>query len=215
MNTLLKILVSPQDAYALIKEEGGMALPMVIVLVFVGLSGGLIYSFTDMEAAMAAQGLNEEQIAAATQATGQMFGVGGAVLAACIGYVIILLIHALYLKVVSSIAKDAISFADWMSFVSWGRIPYVIGFIVTIVAVLVAGEATESTQNLLSVSNYVPSPSSMWGGPMASSLDLPLIWALAVMTVGYRVWTEKSMVASASIVCGPFVVFYVLVWLLG
>lgn len=215
MNTLLKILVSPQDAFALIKEEGGMALPMVIVLVFVGFTGGLVYSFTDIEAVLAAQGLNEEQIAAATQATGQMMGIGGVVLMACIWYVIILLIHALYLKVISSITKDGISFADWMSFVSWGRIPYVFGFIVTIIAVLVAGEATQSTEYLLSISNYVPSPSSMWAEPLAGSLDLPLIWALAVMTVGYRVWTEKSMVASASIVCGPFVVFYVLVWLLG
>lgn len=215
MNTLLKILVSPQDAFALIKEEGGMALPMVIVLVFVGLSAGFVFSFTDMAAAMAAQGLSEEQAAAATQGMGQMIGVGTVVLMACIGYVLILLVHAVYFKVISSISKDGISFADWMSFVSWGRIPYVFGFIVTIIAVLVAGEATQSTEYLLSISNYVPSPSSMWAEPLAGALDLPLIWALAVMTVGYRVWTEKSMVTSASIVCGPFVIFYVFVWLLG
>lgn len=213
MNTLLKILFSPKDAFALIKDEGGMALPIVVVLVCMGFTLGLgISELEDAPKFLFFLGFNEQQIAETPQPIVLMIVVGVFVLMNWIVYLIILLIHAWYLKAVSRISKDGISFADWMSFVSWGRVPYVIGFIVTIIAFLV-GDETHG--NWLSISYYVPPPSSMWGSLLASSLDLPLIWALAVMTVGYRVWTEKSMVESASIVCGPFVVLYALVWLLG
>ena len=224
MNNLVKILINPREAYLSLKEDCGMALPIIAVLVFVVISTIFVSSNMDLEAmmqenreAMQASDMPDAQLAMHEE---QLIGVSpvvliaGTVVSASLFYLLILLVHALYLKIVSSITKDGIEFSDWMGFVSWSRIPVIIGSVVIVVVTALSDNVTQESVSVLSLSHYWQTP-NIWFGVVLAFLDLPLLWSLIIMTIGYSAWTEKSIGTSIGIVFGPFIVILALAWILG
>lgn len=141
------------------------------------------------------------------------------VLSVVIGYWLVVLLYATYLKL-SAVGR--VAFPDLLALIWWARMPLIVGSLVTMFGMLIIGVDTQD------VTNYSILSPALWFGVEASSnpilgqmidsirfsLDLPLIWALVIMTIGYSKWTDRDIPVSAVIVFAPYVVIYGLAYFL-
>ena len=126
------------------------------------------------------------------------------------------LLHAVYFLIVSKVNGDGFEFKQWLSFVSWTSLPAALAFIAMFVMMFSSEnmQIAQEALNPLSLNElFFGMEPSKGMGRLLSSLHFPQFWSLAVMVIGYKAWTNKSMMSSALVVLMPFVVIY-LAWLL-
>lgn len=236
MNSLIGIFTSPKEVFEKQKEDSNWWLPLIVILVFAILANSVATSSLDQEVlteaqfqAMAESGLPQEQIDAARKVYSDMEGPpgsnqmmlmtqAGAVLGVVLLTLFAVLFHAIYFKICSAITKLDMSFGDCLALVNWGRMPWVVLSIVTVLAaLLMAGTADPNDFKVTSLAYYMDLPNKVPSGlvPTMSqivwTLDIFVIWSIALYTIGFQVWSGKSIGVSATIAALPYVVIYAIV----
>lgn len=230
MNALIAIFTNPRTVFDQQREDPKWVVPALVILAFTIMSGVVVTMLVDVEEiarvqleqtieTMERQGSPQEVIDQMRVATEQQVAISGnpivalgsAILGAIVIFFILALIHALYFMVVGKIMKTGHDFSDWFALSVWGRMPWVIAAIVTVVAALVMSPQTDlSAYNLLALSSWmnIPNESHMIFGQLVKTLDLMVIWSIVIMTVGFDSWTERGMGVSAAVVAVPYVIVY-------
>ena len=236
MNALIAIFTNPRAVFEEQREDPKWLAPALVILAFTVISGVAVTMLIDVEEVaraqleqtietMEQQGSPQEvidQIRTATEqqlaiSTNPIVAMGGAVLGAIVIFFVLALVHALYFMVVGKVMSTGHDFSDWFALAVWGRMPWVIAAIVTVIAALAMGAQTDvSAYNLLAFSSWMnlPNENHMFFGQLVKTLDLMVIWSIVIMTVGFNSWTEKSMGVSLVVVAVPYVVVYALLMLL-
>ena len=236
MNALIAIFTNPRAVFEEQREDPKWLAPALVILAFTVISGVAVTMLIDVEEVaraqleqtietMEQQGSPQEvidQIRTATEqqlaiSTNPIVAMGGAVLGAIVIFFVLALVHALYFMVVGKVMSTGHDFSDWFALAVWGRMPWVIAAIVTVIAALAMGAQTDvSAYNLLAFSSWMnlPNENHMFFGQLVKTLDLMVIWSIVIMTVGFNSWTEKSMGVSLAVVAVPYVVVYALLMLL-
>ncbi|MYD44499.1 MAG: hypothetical protein F4W90_11495 [Gammaproteobacteria bacterium] len=230
MNDLIKIFTNPASVFAGQSEDSSWLMPALAIILFGMLSAIVVATRMDMGGAMDAgleqsiemlesRGATQEEIdsaraqmeAAGAIATNPLVQIGGQVIAVPIMFFLIVLVHALYFKIVGKMVGADLDYSDWLALSVWGRMPWVVGSIVILLAALLMdAKADPSGYNLLAFSTYIslPNADGMFVGQLVKTADLLMLWSIAIMTIGYSVWTEKSMATSLAIVAVPYVLIY-------
>ena len=121
-----------------------------------------------------------------------------------------------YFLIVSKVNGDGFEFKQWFSFVAWTSLPGLLA-ILAMFAMIFTSETMQiapDSLNPLSLNELIFGLEPSKGmGKLLSSLHLPQFWSLAVMVIGYKAWTKKSLMSSALVVLMPIIIVYV-VWLL-
>lgn len=236
MNALIAIFTNPRAVFEEQREDPKWLAPALVILAFTVISGVAVTMLIDVEEVaraqleqtiqtMEQQGSPQEVIDQIRNTTEQQLAIstnpivamGSAVLGAVVIFFVLALVHALYFMVVGKIMSTGHDFSDWFALAVWGRMPWVIAAVVTVVAALVMGAQTDlSAYNLLAFSSWMnlPNENHMIFGQLVKTLDLMVIWSIVIMTVGFNSWTEKSIGVSAAVVAVPYVVVYALLMLL-
>ena len=129
-----------------------------------------------------------------------------------IAVAVIYVVQAVYFLIISNVNNDGYEFKQWLSFVCWTSMPVLLTVLAMFVMLLTntTGQIAPDALNPLSLNELIFGLESSQGlGKLLSTIHLPQIWSLAIMVIGYNVWTKKSMSSSAMIVLLPFVLFYV------
>ena len=145
-----------------------------------------------------------------------VIAVGITVLNAIVFFSVLALSHAFYFMIVGRFMKTNLSFSYWFALSVWGRMPWVIASIVTLVATLVMNPQIDmSAYNLLALSAWMelPNESHIMLGSFVKTLDLMVIWSIVILTIGFSSWTERSMSVSLAVVAVPYFVVYALLML--
>ena len=230
MNALIAIFTNPRAVFDEQREDPKWLVPGLVILAFTIISGVAVTMLVDIEEVSRAQleqtietlerqgtpqaAIDEIRAASEQQLTitgNPIVAMGSAVLGAVVIFFILALVHALYFMIVGKIMNTGHDFSDWFALSVWGRMPWVIAAVVTVVAALVMSPQTDLTAyNLLALSTWmnIPNESHMIFGQFVNSLDLMVIWSIVIMTVGFDSWTEKGMGVSAAVVAVPYVVVY-------
>ena len=230
MNALIEIFTNPKAVFDAQREDSAWLVPALVIIAFSILTAIAMSMMVDQEALVRAQieaqieqmeqsGMPQAQIdqvrmqmEQSTQiAANPIVTVGGAILSVIIIFFIVVLLHAVYYLIVGKIIKAEYDFGEWLAFSVWGRMPMVIGSIVVLAAVLFMAEQTDpNAYNLLAFSTWmaVPNENNMFVGNFVKTFDLIVIWSIAIMTIGFNNWTEKSIPVSLAIVAAPYVVIY-------
>lgn len=236
MKALIAIFTDPRAVFDEQSEESKWLVPALVILAFSVISAVAVMMLVDVEAAGRAQveqsiqalerqgtpqevidqvrAQSEQQLAVGAN---PVVAIGGAVLGAIIVFFVLAVVHALYFMIVGKIMNTGHDFSDWFALAVWGRMPWVIVAIVTVVAALVMSEQTDVTAyNLLAFSTWLelPNQNSVILGQFVRSLDLMVIWSIVIMTIGFDNWTERGIGVSAAVVAIPYVVIYALLMLL-
>lgn len=236
MKELIAIFTDPRSVFAGQSEDPKWLVPALVILAFTIVSGVVVTMLVDVEEVarvqleqtietLERQGTPQEAIDQMRAGTEQQLAltanpvvaIGSAVLGAVVIFFVLSLVHALYFMVVGKVMKTGHDFSDWFALSVWGRMPWVIAAIVTVIAALVMSAQTDlSAYNLLAFSSWMslPNENHMFFGQAVKTLDLMVIWSIVIMTIGFDSWTEKGMGVSLAVVAIPYVVVYGLLMLL-
>ena len=128
-----------------------------------------------------------------------------------LGVVLVCLIQALYFFLVSKLAGYEVQdYGRWFSFSVWTYFPNVLAYLTAGVAYLLSSRQTDffaiDVTNLNTLL-FRLSPHSRWFS-LAASIHLTTFWWLALMIMGFSLWTKKSPGKSAFIVLAPWLTIY-------
>ncbi|MCY4096086.1 MAG: YIP1 family protein [Gammaproteobacteria bacterium] len=230
MNALIAIFTNPRAVFDEQREDPKWLVPGLVILAFTIISGVAVTMLVDIEEVSRAQleqtietlerqgtpqaAIDEIRAASEQQLTitgNPIVAMGSAVLGAVVIFFILALVHALYFMIIGKIMNTGHDFSDWFALSVWGRMPWVIAAVVTVVAALVMSPQTDlSAYNLLALSTWmnIPNENHMIFGQLVKTLDLMVIWSIVIMTIGFDSWTEKGIGISAAVVAIPYVIIY-------
>lgn len=124
---------------------------------------------------------------------------------------VIFCVTSLYFVIVSSITNDGFQFKQWLSFVSWTSIPSLVGTLAAFVVILTStnGQFAPETIDPLSLNALFFELDAIKGaGNILASTNITVFWSIALMTIGYSQWTNKSVAKSLVIVLIPYALYY-------
>ena len=198
---LVNIFTAPREAFAALAVRPTVLLP---ILALVLLNAGLVaWYYTEVDTLWMLQTTLED--------AGQEVPPGLAeTLSAVLQILFVLLLAAGYFSLVSLFGNDGVTFKRWLSLAAWSTMPTLAGVLSAIVNVAVndATHMRPSELNMLSFANLLGIDPAGDGGVSAVllSLDVTAVWALALMTFGYALWTRRSAAVSLAIIAGPLVI---------
>ncbi|MFT5320444.1 MAG: hypothetical protein ACI934_000580, partial [Pseudohongiellaceae bacterium] len=122
---------------------------------------------------------------------------------------LIMVIYSGYLSLISKFTYDEIRFKQWFSLSAWTGLPVIFAALAGWVVILTNSDGMIATSDIqpLSLNTLIFHTEGPFSS-MLSNLNLIQIWSLALSTFGYQQWTGKTLVTSATIVVGPYVLIY-------
>ena len=220
------IFTAPSQAMVQVQEKYSIAFPMILMALLTGLSMYFYYMMVDYEwlvdylvestAGDLSKAEQDQTRAALSMMSQTVMGTVSAI-SLVIFIPIIYVIHAVYFMIVSNINNDGFEFKQWLSFVSWTSIPAILVAIAMFAVIFTSGNgqiAPESINPLSLNELFFGMDPSKGVGKLFASIHLAQFWSLAIMVMGYQIWTKKSAISSALIVITPFILFYFIWYLL-
>lgn len=217
-NTLLLTLASePAKAYAAIAERGRAWYPLALLVLgnalfmawyfhgvdFDWLRDYLVSNNPDLNTA-------EQRKAAEsflTRGTMTWTSVAGVV----VGTPLMVAVTALYYLLVGKAFATEHRYGQWFAFAAWSATPTLLTLPVRAAQFLMApnGQIAPEALNLLSLNELVLhlAPGHAWK-TFADSIDLSLLLALVLSTIGLKAWSRRGTLACALAVSLPYALIY-------
>ena len=224
-NAFVDIFAAPRDAFASLKEKPRFLWALLLLMTGVGLVQFLYLNGVDIE------WFYEQQLAARPDMTdaqveqsvrfltsfpqAALAAVG--VVGGALSIAIVMLVQALYFRIVSAITRDGLSYKRLFTLVCWSSIPTVLSSLAQIVNLVVSDVSLMPPTRV--------NPLAFWGllnlEPMGAgtfdtilmSYDPITVWALALLILGYRVFSGKDWTSATLIALLPTAVVFSLAFI--
>lgn len=223
-NSALEIAVNafaaPAQAFRALKAEPGFLLPLLLLIAgavavqYIYLSGVDI-QWLIQQTMGANRRVTEAQAEQAARVIGDLppaaIAVAGA-LSASVAATVLFLLHALYFKIASAIAKDGLSYKHCFSLVCWSSLPTLLGSLASIVNLLMNDIRLMPSMeiNPLAIWSYlgleplgtgIADQYVMNAGPTT-------LWSLILLILGYRIFTGRSTATATLVAVLPTAVIF-------
>ena len=210
----MNLFTAPNAAFAALRERPTLLVPLLLLIAaavtatFLYMNGVDIVWFFEQEMQRNPD-VNADQINRFNRLIENVPQGGIAATLSCfsaLGIGAVLLVQALYFKIVTWIARDRVSYRHWFSMVAWCALPSLLTSMASIVNLLTADVSLMPRQavNPLSFANLAGLEYTDAGiGPLLAGYDPMRIWSLVLMILCYRSFTSRSLAASAGIVLLP------------
>jgi len=107
------------------------------------------------------------------------------------------------LVLVSSVTNDGFQFKQWFSLVGWSHLPSLVTSLASAMTILISenGQIAPESINPLSLNELIfhLDPTHGWG-KIFTTIDLSYFWTIALMSIGYTVWTKSHWLKGLLIV---------------
>jgi hypothetical protein len=223
MSQIVNIFTAPAEAFRALREKPTFLLPIAALIV---VSCSVIvwyYNAVDMvwfmqrsleQSAADIPADQRAQILEQIENTPRGVTAGVSAVAAALLVIVLLLLTAGYLTLVSMFTNDGFKFGRWFSLVSWSSFPVVLSSLASLVNLAVNDPTHMPAEELnpLAFRNLLGLDGSATGlyAALLQYSDPTSLWALALMVLGYRQWTGKSLEKAALIVTAPLLLLVVL-----
>lgn len=121
-------------------------------------------------------------------------------------------VEALYFRLIGSFVSPDFTVGDWYRFSIWSRLPALLFSVIFTVLAKSSGafEPTLQPDNLLALARWVEMPDAYLRNGLFSmrTIDVGLVWVVALQTIGIREWCCLSTITSCVIAVTPVVLFY-------
>lgn len=222
MNNLeisVALATSPTSAFVELRERPRFWFPLLLVVLS---TAGLIYwyySIVDIEWMKDTlfsnepkfQQMNEEQRAAAMGMFTRTSLLWSSVASMIVIIPVVMVLQGLYLLVAAKVTKLSPGFRHWFSLACWTSLPVLLTSVVSAILLILRENSQVSTSVLAPLSLnelvfHVPP-----GGPgyaLLESLAIPAFLSWALMIIGVRTWSQRSLSFSTVMTLLPWVVIY-------
>ncbi len=211
----MNVLTAPNVAFASLRERPTLLVPLVLLIAaavaasFLYMNGVDIVWFFEQQMQQNPDA-NAEQIErferfienvpqagiAATLSSFAALGVGA-----------VLLLQALYFKIVTWITRDEVSYKHWFSMVAWCALPSLLSSIASIVKLLSSDVSLmpSTSVNPLTFANLfgIDTAGASELAQLAANSDPMSLWTIVLMIVCYRTFTARNLAVATGIVLGP------------
>jgi len=212
----IDILAAPTAAFERLKTTPSFWFPLVLVMVCIAsIQVGylLLTDFNFLLDQMVDQALasnpnaRESEVRAAMENVSPTMLATSASVASMIIVPLISALYATYLNFVSKFGNPEYSFKHWFSLSCWTGIPtlFVAAAAWAVILGSANGQVPQAALQPLSLDSLLAlnSGKNIW-----QSLNLPAFWSFALLTLGYRHFTGKSLSKSATITLAPYALVY-------
>ena len=218
LSTVVDILAAPREAFATIRDRAPVLVPLLMVCLFAAAANWLYllevdiawlteqqlraYDFRDLTDAQI------EQRANAAAERGRTLTILISVVGVFVVVTAIMLLQALYLKLVAMARKDPIGFKIWISLVCWTSLPAILASLAAIVFILTndvtfAGQSDINVLSFAKLTGIDLSNASSVARGLLNNLGPVNLWSLVLMLLGHRQLTGAPFATSAAIVVVP------------
>lgn len=214
-NNLINILTSPKDAYTAIREKPTVLVPLLLITLLTASVQWGYFQMVDREFLIdqliaqqqAFVNIPEDQLRAGLENASTQAMAIQSVIGVLIVIPLIMALYAGYLALISKFTYDEIRYKQWFSLVVWTGIPSLFVAIAGWVVLLTNSDGMISLTaiNPLTLNNLIFQSEGRFAG-LLSGMDLTQIWSITLMVLGYKQWTGKSGIKSASIILAPYLV---------
>ncbi len=220
LSILTNIFTAPANAMTQVQERYSVAFPLLLTLVLSSVIWIAYYQmidyqwFVDYSVEASAGDLSkaeQDQVRKGMEMMSPSIMAGSTAVFVAIFMALVYVVQAVYFLIVSNVNGDGYQFKQWLSFVSWASMPILLAILAMFVMLLTSanGQIAPDDLNPLSLNAlFFGLDGSKGLGKLLASIHLAQIWSIAVMVIGYQIWTKKSAVASALIVASPYVLIY-------
>lgn len=216
LNNLIDIIVAPSAVFPRLRERPTVLLPLLLILLATAsVQFGYIY-LTDpgflvdqlVEQALASNPNAPE--GPLRQAYGSMepaVMAGAGAVSTIVIVLVILSLNAVYLNFMSKFSFVQLGFKAWLSLLCWTGIPGLFAVLASWVAILSTanGQLPLSDVSPLSIASLLQIDTR---STLLQQLNLTQFWSMALLVMGYRQWTGKSMLSAALVTLTPYVLIY-------
>lgn len=219
LSMLVNIIAAPKLAYARLRDQPSILFPMLLLLATVSLTTFVYFHLADPDLLiedMLEQAGNDMSDAERAEAREGMQSMPAGMfkwmstISSSLGILLVFLLHAGYFYLTSMFNGTKIGYKAWLSFVSWSNIPVLFSSIASLATLLLAtGYVPLLDLNPFTLSNLlgIDSDNPALRNTMAN-FDLTRLWSIAIMLIGYRVWTAKSWLHCSLVVLLPMLVIF-------
>lgn len=215
--TAVNIFTAPRDAFNTLEQRPSKLFPLAVMIVSTMLVMFWYFSIVDFEwyvdDVLTGSNLEGEQLEQARENMLQLsrtnmmlFGMlGGAV-----GMLVIFVLQSAYLSLVSALHGDKYRFGHWFSAVCWTGLPSLLAIVGMVVTILLSpnGQLSAYDLNPLTLTNLGMQTDNASLQSILNSLNLPMVWSLALMVMLYRQWLNASALRATVIVTAPYILIF-------
>ncbi len=220
LDILINIFTAPGDAYRQIRIKPTIVLPLLLVIGGAALVQTAYMQTVDMDffidsniAAMGEDAPADQRAQARSfmQSSGRQGMLTAAIVSSVIVLSVVQLVYAAYLHLLAkSVAKTDVKYTGWLSFSLWSSMPVLLSFVATLVNLAMSPDGMIAPQavNPLALSALLGPSENTSLTQWLTSVDITMFWSLAIMTVGFRQWTQCSWTTSAISVAVPYLLIF-------
>lgn len=213
---LVDIIAAPTAAFNRLKQQPSVLLPWLLIVLSVAsiqLGFFLLVDHDFLVDQLVDQALANNPNAPENQMRQNLVNInpavmgGGAAVATAFVISVIFAINAVYLNFMAKFGHQQYTFKSWFSLLAWTGIPGILVAVAAWVSILTANNGLISLASLQSLSL-----DSLLGlntnSRLLQSLNLPQLWSMVLVVLGYQNWTGATMLKSAVITLAPYVLIY-------
>ncbi len=217
ITTFGQVFTDPAKAFESLYERSNPLLPLLLMILGTAALMAWYYHVVDMS------WLVEQMLSASPQASDPAARAAmekfmtpttmtvTTVVSVAIMIPLIMLLSAVYFLLSAKVIGSDIGFGKWFSFAAWAGVPTLLTIPAGVVVILMAsnGQLGQNEVNPLSLNQlFFHLPMGHRWASLLDAIHLPMLWAIFVSAVGYRVWTKKSAATSWTVVLLPYVLIF-------
>jgi hypothetical protein len=223
LESFANIFMAPSAAFNALKERPKWFVPAFVLILascavtlwyYSGVDVGWLLERSVDPARMTPEVRNA--LSAASTGPAHYVTMATSTVAAGLIVLVVFLVNAGYLSLVSLLTNDGVRFRQWFSLLCWASLPGLLSQLASLVNLAVSDISHLPQEHInplsyASLLDFELAAGAGTGTRILASMDPLVFWTLALMTIGYKLWTGKSVAASALIVSAPLLLVLALV----
>jgi hypothetical protein len=215
LQTMWQVFFEPNKAFASVQQRGGFLLPLLLLLIstivvsYVYARGVDFGWLADHLTSEVMTGQSRERIEAfRTHFTHDSFVRDSLITATAVTLGLLILLST-YLAIVSAALGATHSFTRWFAFTCWANMPALLtnlGILIT-VSMDHSGQLPPATLDPQGLNSFLQLGMNHAWFKLVSLISLPQIWVWVAMTIGFSLWSKRSLGLSAAIVVLPYLLY--------
>jgi uncharacterized membrane protein YqhA len=213
----INVFASPNEAFRAVREKPRAWLPLLFVPLASAIAYGLWVYHVDI-GWLAEQQLRaltffdltdaqiEQQVEAAAN-RGPMLVLVQTVISTFVGVIIVMLLQALYLRIVTMFTKDEVRYGQWLGLTAWSSLPSILVAVAVAVFVLTNDVrfVSQTEVNPLSFGNLLGIDSSEAALPMRALMSVSPVnlWSIVLLILGYRILSQRGIAFASVVMLAP------------
>ncbi len=213
-NALTTMFYEPSKAFAMLDPRRHVWLPLALTIVSSCILTFWYFSMVDL-AWMNEQAASKFSDPALREAASKGMPRGISQIMAVVGSMIMLPLIAavigVYLMLIGKLVSKEFSFVSGFSLAVWSSIPSLLALPLGAVQMLMSsnGQLTAGQLDPLSLNGllFQYPMSNGFSGPL-EALNVPVIWSIILMVIGFRMWAKVSNATALKVVLIPYAVIF-------